>query len=88
MTARPEQRDSHLTQVDRAILAEVLEADQQGGIIGRDLARLVGVSSRSIGSRLVSLTKRGFLRGERGQYADSSTTWFITAAGEREVWRS
>lgn len=53
-----------LTEVDRRILAFLDLADDEYALtLGGDIAAKVGVPGNAIGSRLVSLVKRGYVYG-------------------------
>lgn len=71
------QIDSDLTDVDRAILNTL----RLGGCTGRELAQVVGVPERSIGSRLTALVMRGLIVGS---YYAGINTWVLTDAGWAE----
>ena len=79
--SNPEQCNSDLTSVDRAILDTL----RLGGCTGRELAHAVEVPGRSIGSRLTALVKRGLITGS---YYAGMNTWFLTDAGSEEARRS
>lgn len=70
-----------LTDVDRRILANLETTHGEGGVLGADLAHLVGVQAKGIGSRLSALQKRGLVRSYVPENAYRMKAWEITPAG-------